>query len=481
LIVTCESCKSRYKLDDARITGRGAKITCPRCKTVFVVYARDAVAPAPSLPAVDEEDDDGDEPTRRGAAVAMPAPAAHEVSLPAKAAVPVEMAARAAALDFKAVGVNAWKVKVKIGLIYDFSDLKTLRKYITDGRVTTTDVISHDGKNWRVIGDIPDLDAFFVETWETLSAAYKEAPPPPKKSPTVEVEVKKSEPEATRFADPFEEQRKKAESKRRPSGTGAVPVRPKDGKDGKKGEATSNTGKLAAAAVVLLLAGGGWWMTRAPETPPPADSASANAPKVDAGAAQSAAGTATPPAAAAPAVDPTIQKLNAEMAAVQARAPELPQDTEQQVLIPIRRDGGAPTAASGAAATTATGASGAPSMKSSAATAGEFEQAGDAEAKLGNWTTAIAAYRKAVSLDSKSANVHFKLGYSLYRAKDDAAAVSLDAAARLGRTDAYKLLGDIAAEQGDIPGAMSRYQQYLKTKPRDAADIERKMRELSGG
>ncbi|MFN7143265.1 MAG: zinc-ribbon domain-containing protein, partial [Myxococcota bacterium] len=41
MIVTCESCKSRYKLDDAKITGRGAKITCPKCKNVFVVYAKD--------------------------------------------------------------------------------------------------------------------------------------------------------------------------------------------------------------------------------------------------------------------------------------------------------------------------------------------------------------------------------------------------------------------------------------------------------
>ena len=38
-------------------------------------------------------------------------------------------------LEFRKVGIQSWKV-VKIGLVYDFSDYKTLAKYIVDGRVT---------------------------------------------------------------------------------------------------------------------------------------------------------------------------------------------------------------------------------------------------------------------------------------------------------------------------------------------------------
>ena len=38
MIVTCDHCGARYKLDESRVSGRGAKITCPRCKHVFVVY-----------------------------------------------------------------------------------------------------------------------------------------------------------------------------------------------------------------------------------------------------------------------------------------------------------------------------------------------------------------------------------------------------------------------------------------------------------
>ena len=77
----------------------------------------------------------------------------------------------ASALDFRKVGISAWKVKVKIGLVYDFSDIKTLRKYISDGRVTNEDVISHDGKTWTALGDIPDLDNHFIEVYRQTLAA----------------------------------------------------------------------------------------------------------------------------------------------------------------------------------------------------------------------------------------------------------------------------------------------------------------------
>ncbi len=37
MIVECESCKTRFRLDDARIPARGVKVRCSRCKTTFVV------------------------------------------------------------------------------------------------------------------------------------------------------------------------------------------------------------------------------------------------------------------------------------------------------------------------------------------------------------------------------------------------------------------------------------------------------------
>ena len=51
-------------------------------------------------------------------------------------------------LDFRAVGIRSWKVKVACGLIYDFSELSTLRRYLADGKVAMDDYIGTDRANW---------------------------------------------------------------------------------------------------------------------------------------------------------------------------------------------------------------------------------------------------------------------------------------------------------------------------------------------
>ena len=38
MIVACEHCGSRYSLDESKMPGRGARVTCPNCSHVFVVY-----------------------------------------------------------------------------------------------------------------------------------------------------------------------------------------------------------------------------------------------------------------------------------------------------------------------------------------------------------------------------------------------------------------------------------------------------------
>ena len=137
--VTCESCNARYKLDSSRFSGRSARITCPRCQHVFVVEK-------------DEEEVSASSGAEGGSAeIAAPAPKTKQYDVDE--------------LDFRKVGIKAWKVKVKIGLVYDFSDYKTLAKYISDGRVTTADKISHDGKEWTEIGTIPDLAQHFVDVY----------------------------------------------------------------------------------------------------------------------------------------------------------------------------------------------------------------------------------------------------------------------------------------------------------------------------
>ena len=71
-------------------------------------------------------------------------------------------------LDFKAGGGGPWKVKVAIGLIYDFPDIKTLRKSIREKKVTQDDQISHDGKDWTRIGSDAEQEVFFAEVHARL-------------------------------------------------------------------------------------------------------------------------------------------------------------------------------------------------------------------------------------------------------------------------------------------------------------------------
>ncbi len=44
MIVVCESCQTRFRLDDARVPAKGARVRCSRCKTSFVVHRPDASA-----------------------------------------------------------------------------------------------------------------------------------------------------------------------------------------------------------------------------------------------------------------------------------------------------------------------------------------------------------------------------------------------------------------------------------------------------
>lgn len=127
MIVTCPNCSSRYKIDEARIKGRGAKITCPSCAHKFVVYR------------------EGEQPAEDAVETA---------------GIPADIARR----DFRQVGIT-WKVRKGIGLTYDFHDLISLREYLDDGQIEPRDVISYDAKEWKPLSEVRDLEAYFWDVW----------------------------------------------------------------------------------------------------------------------------------------------------------------------------------------------------------------------------------------------------------------------------------------------------------------------------
>lgn len=162
MLIQCEKCSTRYNLDEAKIPGKGAKVTCPTCKHVFIVMkGATPGAPATTAPV-------GGPPA--AAATPPQAPPANKSLLdnffddsktvPGQSPFGTPNAAPAASLAGGRT-IRSWKVRVASGLVYDFTDGATLKTWIAERKVTTADQISADGATWTVIGTIANLDAFF--------------------------------------------------------------------------------------------------------------------------------------------------------------------------------------------------------------------------------------------------------------------------------------------------------------------------------
>lgn len=554
MIVTCESCKSRYKIDDSKITGRGARITCPRCQHQFVVYPADqrplqrAAAP-PIPPPTPPPDNDTTQIGMAGlgglgaaasspavsSAVATPGPL--ETSRPTTAEEPRpptaeespslqeysssaswprpdleaeganelsyttnrrlsggDIAQLAASLDFRKVGVMAWKVKVKIGLIYDFSDLRTLRKYIQDGRVTPTDLISWDGKNWKAIGEIPDLDAFFVETFERLSSDAASRPPEPEpvaKPPPPPVVEPPRTPAPTQPVTPTAQEmanrriREQPRSRRSNATTPYTP--PSAGINISLNWVIGGVGALAAIAMLV-------WYLR-PEEKPVKET-----PSWFQNLENQARGVETPQGATGGGTsgDDIRNQINEEIKrqieekqpAVEEAAPveepiglqpaNVPSPTYAPSATPTPSATPAPTTSPTPTPRTPTPA---PAAGSGASTWQDHAEVGDSAARSGDWSGAAMAYQKAASMNASSADLQKKLGIAQYNSGNlSGAEAALKKASSMGaRGDVYKYLGHIARKNGDTSGANYQYQQYLKTNPPDASEIDQILKQMNGG
>ncbi len=536
MIVTCPACGACYQLDASKLSGRGAKITCPRCRHKFVIY---------------READDGDDdqtlqarqpPGDSRAAADGVIPSVASASTSASTDEPEEEL-DVHSLDFAAVGIRSWKVKVKLGLVYDFSDFKTLSKYISEGRVTSTDMLSHNGDEWTEIGEIPDLEKHFVDTWraarraadagevedfddddeeptnilgmagdaapkpsapspialspdtnamqDALSEAVADISSPGRPAPGRERKSgdKKKEPaESPRFQDPFEAL--KAKKKReRSAGTRGRPGSSKNtgkgsGKSGRskaptkaapQAEKKSNAPALVVL-VLLLLGGAGYGLTIIP------DLVAKRPPEPNAQQLEQEQQRREAKAKKQARID--REKRLKELADA-AKAPaddggwvdENPED----VLTPVGpRDskvpGATPQIRAGVPGPSTAGGG---DVQVSAMTAEDHAGAGDRAAQARRWSEAAKAYGQAVQMAPRNASYQGKLGIARYHAKDlDGALGPLTAASNAGYTTAHKFLGHLNRDLGDTSGASAAYQNYLATNPPDRAAIERALGQL---
>ncbi|MCB9764618.1 MAG: zinc-ribbon domain-containing protein [Alphaproteobacteria bacterium] len=484
MIVTCPSCAARYKLDDSKVTGRGAKITCPSCRYVFIVYPNKA-------------EEEAQQATARASGGSS---AVISGNFGARAPAPAQPAAPAAGgggrrsaedLDFRKVGIASWKVKVKIGLVYDFSDIKTLRKYIQDGRVTSEDVISHDGKAWATIGDIPDLDAYFIQVYEAAEAELSTAADEvggsgfeEEDAPTMIVGMstlssdlaKDALRQATsgpapdsggpatpsdhgQFVDPFaalkSKQRERIQQRR------AVNTAPPSTKE----EGGGNRAIVVVLVLLLAGAGIGWWYTQKnsvvelPPEPPPKQNTTVEDPGTDPGGESDEA-----------------RRLREEIERSLRERPDAlpPEDDAPPVLIPVGPRDDPRT--NGAGTNPGSTDPGGNAAVDHAANCKQFFASRD-------WQQARFACDQAARGGPTDPNIGAYLGIALYESGDrQGAAQRLNLAERSGAStrQVLKYLGHIARDNGDIPGAVGYYKRYVDTNPSDRAAIEAEIKQLTG-
>ncbi len=482
MIVTCEHCKARYRLSDSKIKGRGARITCPKCRHVFVVY----VEGADQAPAGDEESN------------------SHAASRPEPQAPPEPEPPKAENLDFRKVGISTWKVKVKIGLVYDFSDISTLRKYIQDKRVTADDVISYDGAEWVRIGEIPDLDAYFLRIYEeheqrlkgegaeeddedfedgptmvvgmgslraNISTGVFQKPgappadqpledtptPVPTPLPTPKPAPKPAPAGDQRFVDPFDALKDRQRQRLRARRAAA------QRKGGQKAEQRSgfNYTYLVVAAVVLLVGVVGWRFL-------PRDQGAGKGPQSAAGGAQAA----VPVPNTEGYRDELIAKIEGQLEPDGEEPPIDELELEEPELIPVRPDyvpvnngGGQVYIDPGTQGAISNGGSGVTNYQTTAADA---YAAGRSSASSGDWNSAAKGYCEAASKESRNGEYQLRCGVAHYNAGNkDGARSPLEQARSLGKVEASLYLGRIMAYD-DPAGAGTYYNEYLKAYPNDS-------------
>ncbi len=535
MVVTCEHCGARYRLDKDRIQGKGARITCPRCRHVFVVY---------------QEGEEGQ----------AAAPAVRTAERPTDVH----------ALDFKSVGISTWKVKTSIGLVYDFSDYKTLRKYLKEGRVSDSDTLSHNGTDWTVISDVGDLEEHFIDAYVTASSESEPEPEPEPEAELAEIEeadldegadadaiasdlldkLTSSEEDAVPVAPPESDSESSADdiadqllaaveaaaseddggieldmdslieqasqavgggkapaAARRGSEQKAVKAVPKTGNDdtnphqfvdpfealkqSREAKATGRKRRIskreAAAAVEAkqkrtryIILGGLLACAVAAiigTQKPPADESS---PAASVAAQRKAEAEAKAAALEQHAADArTRMKRDLDKALQDVKGEEMDAFSVQEDQLIARvpeefRKGAkakAPFAPPNSPASAASARTGDVSQRTLSAT--DHISMGDMAIRSAKYADAATAYKSALQLNPANVGLRAKLGHALFKGGNlDAAEVELRAALSGGAVSAHKYLGHMAREQGDISGANSHYQSYLRSGPADARAIE---------
>ena len=119
--VRCERCKTLYELDDARVSEAGTTVRCTTCGYVFRVRKK--------------------------------------VLLMTEA---VGVGGESGAVPPPLIDKPAWRVRSPSGRVIAFRELTSMQKWIVERKFGRDDEISLHGDHWKRLGDIAELQPFFL-------------------------------------------------------------------------------------------------------------------------------------------------------------------------------------------------------------------------------------------------------------------------------------------------------------------------------
>ena len=504
--VACDHCGAEYDLDKSEITGRGVRITCPSCSHVFVVYqpkeeesfelevdlelddngelSMDLDGMLESLMADVEDSNAIEQSSSTEQAVEIDAPAEQNpvdtedlskssvessevVSTvdEAKTETAVETAISSeqiASLDvnglnFASVGIKSWKVKKPIGLMFEYSDYKTFQKSLNDGRISSGDQISPDGKSWTPMSDIDDFEFFFCKTYLEFeqNGSVEEVK-------QVKEKVIPSLGGTNELATALAAAQAEVELANRPQPSRkSAPKRPSRKPQSKRAPepAKSSSGLLLNVGIGLAVVVGVWVLFGGEETPPPIPAQPAQVAKpVD-------AANTDAEDEALKALREELQKNAAKLEEQNEPEPEPSSEDEPQLIAKVPDEILAQQRAMKEGQTPVV------PLKKTVNYALEGQQALTAQ----QWSKAIESFNSAYKTDPNPEYIT-SVGYAQFKSGQlSAAKKTLMNAVNKGSVLAHKWLGYVMKEEGDIPGSNSHFHKYLKSNPSDAQLIQQEM------